>query len=311
MILEVDQVSTEVVANYTVTLSYGGTTKDGPFTEAYGNTTDALFMTVYNSKELKVIVSDYRGNAIDGIASIKWDITHDATIMKEYGGYTGNSKGTNTVTLTLKDGSTTEYMAPAQEFRVAGKYTSAITVDMGINGTISLNAVPTFTVKSKHPTFAIDKISPSGSHKCINSSGSNVTVTSKIDGNTITIYPKSEKTGSGCNTKYTLQEEPKVYLKLTGLGNADNATLTFTSDQDTVRMYSGSSSKSGTQTPTYLWDSSTGESVMRFIGYNDGGSCDDSEPAGTLTSDTKVVLTYGTETYNVAISAITIINNQP
>jgi hypothetical protein len=101
-------------------------------------------------------------------------------------------------------------------------------------------------------------------------------------------------------------------LKFTGLGHATNATLTFTEKGGAaVRLYAGSSSKDGTQTDAFIWDSTTGESVMRFVGYNDAGNCDSSMSAGTLISSDKVIMTYGEETYTVAVSVITIINEKP
>ena len=50
---------------------------------------------------------------------------------------------------------------------------------------------------------------------------------------------------------------------------------------------------------------------MRFVGYNDAGSCDDSKPAGTLVSADAVIFTYGDKTYTVKVDQITIINVQP
>ena len=179
-----------------------------------------------------------------------------------------------------------------------------------------IGSIPQFTVSSVKPTLSINSISPNGQHTTVGADESNKTVTSKIEGNKVTIYANSKVEGSGCNKKGVLTEEPKVTLKLTDIGNAERAILTFMeSSGGTVRMYYGSSSKNGTQTDSYIWEKGGSETVMRFIGYNDAGSCDDSEPAGTLNSMTYIVMEYKngttTETFTVSVSQITIVNVQP
>lgn len=208
---------------------------------------------------------------------------------------------------------------------LAGTYTDNLIITIDDNPSTGLDNIDAveissggydkaaMTVYSIAPRFSIDSITPLGPHTCASENGTK-NVTSKIEGNTITIYAYSEVTGSGCDKKGVLHQEPIVRLKFTGLGMASRATLTFRESNDgEVRMYYGTSSKEGTQTPAYLWDASTGEVVSRFIGYNDAGSCNDSKPAGTLISESAVVLEYtmsdGTvEKFTVAISAITINN---
>ena len=109
--------------------------------------------------------------------------------------------------------------------------------------------------------------------------------------------------------------ETLVRLKFTGLGNANNATLTFTpTTGNEVLLYSGTSSKNGTQTDSFIWDSTTGEVVQRFVGYNDAGSCDSSRTAGTIVSGNSITMVYNDGTkdieFSVAVSPITIINNK-
>lgn len=162
-VFDTHAVTTEVVANYFVTLSYDGQEKTGPFTEVFGSA-EATFMTSHNSKVLAVEVSDYKGRAIGGVDSVKWEITHNAGTMKSYGGYTGEGDRRGPISMELKDGSTTVYEAPVQEFHVAGQYTSTITVMSGGKLIKSLIEVPTFEVRSKKPTVTISAITPTGSN---------------------------------------------------------------------------------------------------------------------------------------------------
>jgi hypothetical protein len=262
-------------------------------------------------------------------------LTYNNSTSQEYGGYTNDALQNNPIKYEVAMSSTnssTFTQAETITLRYAGTYTTKLTFTVNgtsvqvvftVNGkddknttsTIDLkNVLPVFTVSSVTPTVTIDSISPSGKHTSINSSGTQVNVTSGINTqtNTITIYPKGTVTDNGCTKSYNLTEEPKVYLNFNGMGNADNATLTFTeSTGGTVRMYYGSSSKGGTRTDSFVWSKGGAIKVMRFVGYNDGGSCNDSEVAGTLTSNSTLVMSYGEESFNVTVKVITIINKAP
>lgn len=275
-----------------------------------GNTITGDFMDSYTASALTWAIYDWQNKPIDGMTA-SWELNFDGGSVSN-GGYSGATAFKIGETLTAaSDGIT--YTIPSQTYQEAGNYVMTLTYSAG---TYTRTIKCTYSVYSIKPVLSIDDISPKGSHKTVNSSNATTTVTSKIDGNTITIYPNSEVTGSGCNKSGKLNEEPKVYLKLANRGNATTATLTFTeSSGGEVRLYYGSSSKSGTQTNAWTWNSTDADVVMRFIGYNDAGSCDSSVTAGTLTSATTVVLTYGTgdsaKSYTVTVDAITIINNRP
>ncbi len=314
-VFNTEELTTDVVATYQVTLSYDGVIRTAAFPISFGDISTAEFMTSYYSKELNVKVCDYQERAINADVSVNWKIEHDESLMDDYGGYTGDEIKIEPV-LTLKEGSTTIYKADPQEFRVAGRYTSTITVDLGKQGKRDLVEVPTFEVRSKTPELTIYSFSPQGKHTTVNQNNENQDVESKKEGNIITIYSKSRVEVSGCNKNGVLEEEPKVTLKLTGLGNAKSASLVFKEENNgEVRLYSGENSKNGKQTNAYMWDSTTGENVSRFVGYNDAGSCDQSKVAGKLISENIVTMEYetetGIETYAVAVDAITIINNKP
>lgn len=300
-IMETDQVSTEVIASYNITVTYGGAVKNGAFTEVYGSA-ETAFMTLHNSKELQVKVSDYAGRPFDGVKSVTWEITHDAATMKTYGGYTGTGVSTNTITMTLKEGSTTEYVAPAQEFRVAGKYTSTITVDMGTDGTIPVTAVPTFTVESSKASSAAPSAKITAAEYASKSGGSS----SFTDTSTTVYYKEAEE--DACGITYYNYTPAKVTITLSGYGNASGARLEFTTSNSDgkVHLYEYSQRDNGTSTNAYTWTSNG--TCERYMGYwKSDTASDDKTPAGTLKA-TELILTYGGVSYKFDIPDITINN---
>ena len=180
-----------------------------------------------------------------------------------------------------------------------------------------------FVVKSTKPTLTIASFSPDGEHQSPKVTGSNwnptitnPTVNSRREGNTLILYLNATGSKGWFGASISLKGEPKVTLKFTNLGKAENATLIFSeANGGTVHLYEGTSSRAGTRTNQFYWDSSTGEEVLRIVGYIDSGDCSSTTHAGTLNSENKVVLTYKngntTETYNVPTDVITIINQQP
>lgn len=310
--------TTKVVGDLKITHNLNSYGKSANGTIAFSGT----FMQEHKMAGIQFRVTDFEGLAVgDGNVELSFVKVGGTTL--DYGGYSYDGQGIDeTFTLENAVASPTEITGDLT-LRLAGQYNIALTFALGDEritigdeeqpGIEENETVPAvITVSSTKPTLSIESISPEGAHKTVNSSDNTVTVTSKREGNTITIFPDCEVTGSGCNRSGKLNREPKVTLKFTGLGHATNATLTFTEKGGAaVRLYAGSSSKDGTQTDAFIWDSTTGESVMRFVGYNDAGNCDSSMAAGTLISSDKVIMTYGEETYTVAVSVITIINEKP
>lgn len=287
------------ITDKTATVSFG---------KNAAGTTVGEFMDSYTTSQQTWVLADWNDKPVNGM-TVSWEMNFDGD-SKNNGGYTGATPVKNSGTVAAgADGIT--YTIPSFTYQEAGNYVLTLTYSVGsYSGTNKC----TYSVFSITPVLSIEKISPEGSHKTISASKTNTTATSRIDRNTNTIYcyPNAEVTGSGCSQSGKLNEEPKVWLKLTGLGNATQATLNFAvSGGGEVRLYYGTNSKEGTRTSAWTWDASTGESVMRFVGYNDAGSCDDSKPAGTLTSEDRVVLTYNGKSYYVAVSVITIENNRP
>lgn len=335
-----DTVTTEVLATYTIDLYYDAD-GDGTFTDSEKKTEDftvnlsgtkdnpqgTLFQG-YRHNDLKVVVTDYKGRSITGVAGstdplkdsvTKMVIAYDNTTDTTYGGYDGASVPNIDIAMNLSDDGTYLTLVDADTGTAgfqgtnlihSGVYTATITVDVaGLTNTLTVH--PKFTVATKKPTLTIDSISPSGQHSTVNSNKQQITVTSAIQGNNITIYPQATVSTDSCGdvTGGNIQTQPTVKLKLKNLGNAESATLTFTSDASdgAVRLYTRSGSG---QTNAYTWNQSTGEDVTRYVGYYAGG-CSSSNPAGTLTSSNTLVLKVGESTYNVGVSVITIANNAP
>lgn len=308
----------------TVTVDFTSGQQNADFGKT-GDTVTGKFMDSYTISDLTVKITDFEGEAIGG--DLVYTITYKNNTSTAYGGYTNSdlekSSITYVVTLTPDATGTVFTQSEPITLRYAGTYTTTLAFRLNGNeaslsnkGVQVIGSIPQFTVSSVKPTLSINSISPNGQHTTVGADESNKTVTSKIEGNKVTIYANSKVEGSGCNKKGVLTEEPKVTLKLTDIGNAERAILTFMeSSGGTVRMYYGSNSKNGTQTDSYIWEKGGSETVMRFIGYNDAGSCDDSEPAGTLNSMTYIVMEYKngttTETFTVSVSQITIVNVQP
>ena len=281
-----------------------------------GSTVTGMFMDTHTISDLSVKIEDFEHQEIPSISNVTLEYVYGNNSL-QYGGYTStdntldNAKADFTVSLT-KNG-TTYTQTEAKTVKYAGTYTPNlkyyITGEI-VGHTIDATNIA-FAIYSEQPDVYIDSYAPTGTYNTVNSKNNNQNVTSKKEGNTVTVYPNSE-VSSGWWPTGTLHAEAQVWLTLTGLGNADSATLAFKEENNgTVHMYSGSSSKSGKQTIAYTWDKATGETVKRFIGYNDEGNCRNSKWAGTLISDSNVTLVYGTESYNVPVNVITIINKQP
>ena len=189
--------------------------------------------------------------------------------------------------------------------------------------------MPAFTLSTTKPTVTIQAYLPRGQHNSPvgtnNSTASSKQVTSNVDatGKILTIYWKgTAKPGGlfqGFQPVFTLEQEPYVTLRLNGYVSGMRAELSFTTESNngTVHLYSGESSKKGTRTEKYVWDSTTGQDSSRFVGYMDSGNCSSATAAGTLNSGDKLYLYYtvngAEETFEVTISQsdrITIIHNK-
>ncbi len=310
-------------------------------TRTFGNTSSAAFMTSYPLRKANAAGTgyDYEYGAtityagIDlasvglEISNVKLTLTHQGD-NATYGGYTYDTTDSAVVTkmaayrnfeYNLTQNSAGKWIVSDADAAVqlAGTYNYVLTYKLtgvGLAADVSYSYSGTgIRVESVKPSVSITSISPSGTHTSLKVTSAvtadQVSVESKIEGNTATVYQKATKTGKWYNPEYTLVEEPKVTLGLSNMGAATGASMTFTTEANsgTVYMYTGATHTG--QTAAFTW-TPTAQTCMRYIGYNDAGSCNETKVAGTLKSSA-VVLTFDSVYFNVAVDEITIINVQP
>lgn len=247
------------------------------------------------------------------IENAKLILHHNANTSVANGGYSYSNSSDNpnaTVSLDLELKNMKLVLtddAVNKTLRLAGTYYGVVTFDLRIEG---VNAPISFTkefrdsklveVWSVKPTVAISGINPAGPVKVDHGtqSGTQSDETATWNATTATVFfgykYESGACGGGGTHTYT---RPKVTIRLTGKGAAQNVILSFGS---------GSYVYGGTQ-GAYEW-SADGD-CTREIGYLQGTS--ERTPAGTIEAD-KLVLIFNAVEYTVALpegSKITI-NNQ-
>lgn len=330
MVVDISDYTVKVVQTVKVNFTQG---QQGTDFGKSGATVTGAFMDSYEINNLQVKISDFEGQAIGSDVAMK--ITYNNNTSSTYGGYT-NSALANTamvydIAMAADASGTTFTQTTPITLRYAGTYTTTFTFKLnGVSAELTnagiqvAGTLPQFTVSSVKPTVAIQTYKPSGQHDSPKGSNNNTAGTAKVTsgvdatGRKLTIYWEGSASKGLFSPKLTLKQEPYVTLRLTGLGNASRAELSFVeSNNGTVHLYSGTSSKSGTRTDKYVWDSSTGQDASRYVGYMDSGNCSKATPAGTLNSSDKLYMYYtinGTEeTFEFEVSQadrITIIHNQ-
>lgn len=314
-------------------------------TKEFGNNTSATFMTSYPLRKPNAANTGYEYEygaqisfkGIDlsqiglQVSDVKLTLTHKGD-SEALGGYTYD---TGDAAVVEKMKAYTQYAYDLTQnaagkwvvsdadasVRLAGTYRCVLTFKLVGTGENAGTVYATYSVENKEgikvrsvkSSVTISSISPSGPHTSLKVTSAvtadQVNVESKIEGNTAKVYQKATKTGKWYNPKYTLVEEPKVTLRLSNMGAAAGASMTFTTEANsgTVYMYTGGTHTG--QTPSFTW-TPTAQTCMRYIGYNDAGSCNETKVAGTLKSST-VILTFDSVNFTVAVSEITIINVQP
>ena len=323
---------TKVVARTFITFPEG---MSADFGKDANGTVTGVFMQGYTVSGLYVDIKDFEGMPITGVGSVKLEYAY-GNDSATYGGYTSDKLTASVANFSItleNDGSGTRFVqkeditlqyagsyAPTFSFVLSRSGQNSITVSY--SGDALITNTPKFTVNSVKPTVTFQDYKPKGTHNTpvgtSNSSAGTKQVTSGVSGNTLTIYWKGTASKGLFSPKITLEQEPYVTLSLNGMGYATRAELSFIeSNNGTVYMYSGTSSKSGTQTDKYTWDTTTGQNASRYVGYMDSGNCSSSKVAGTLNSDS-ILYMYCTidgkeVTFKVEISQtdrITIIHKQ-
>ena len=272
--------------------------------------------TDYDGKPLY----DDSGNYLISNVSLILEHTGGETGMVEYGGYykDGFIAAEHQVVIPLDsttDGSLFAQSTDAQ-LLYAGKYKTTLSYQIGKNTTaVTVSSTdtanwpengPVFTVRTVKPTVTVDDISPKGNHATVNSNKAQINVTSTMDDYNVRIYPEAVAKEECGTTTGDIITEPTVTLRLTGIGSANSAVLTFTTNIDEMRLYANSG-RNGTD--AYTWDQNS-ETVQRYVGYYAGG-CDEAKAAGILTSSNELVVKVGEDEYLVPITQIIIDNSEP
>lgn len=297
--LEGLNISTRVVATINILFASG---KDKDFRGS--------FMDTHTVSDISVAISDFENKPLENIHDISIVYKYDGS-SEAYGGYTSASilPTDRFATITLvADGSGVDFsQSQPLSLQIAGCYTPFEFSFMIENKIYNYSAeamnlpnnIPMFTVRSDIPTVAIDGISPSGTFTGHNNSGSDVSVTASYTSTDATVYFKCQTNDIPCVGTAHNFTRPSVTIKLTGMGNAETATLSF---GQSVHIYSGS-----TQTDMYSWTANG--TCSRNIGKytSKSGSSDEKTPAGSISANTLVFI-YKNVSYNFSVPKISINN---
>lgn len=134
---------------------------------------EGTFLQEHFSKEVKFVAKDYADQPIENLVGVTWELKHDASMQKEYGGYTlpdGTVKKVNDWTVDHMTVSGGEVFG-TETFTYAGEYTTkGVTLifkqSADTEETYSYKlttGLPKFSVKSTKPTVKISGISPNTS----------------------------------------------------------------------------------------------------------------------------------------------------
>lgn len=314
-----------VVTHINVELTKDGKAYTG---QAFGGTKNnptGSFMQSHTVSGFTVTVRDWNNQPIPGVESVTWSIIYNSATDVAYGGYDKAEQGQLDRPLAQDASDATRYVAADEVFRLAGEYTSTVTV-MAKGAVLKSLTGPAFTVASKKPTVNITAISPANTFTAADvvTEGSGCNQTTTYYEETVTAgYSTDEKTGVQTATVYFSYNvgdyyitqthnftPPTVELQLTGIGSASSAYLTFSRQGGGTdnMLYTDKGGK--TSINTYTWTADN--KVTRYVGYFSGGTGDDTKvAAGTITA-TVLTLEYkngnATETYTVTIPGI-VINN--
>lgn len=255
-----------------------------------------------------------------------------------YGGYTSNNPDyatgllATTLSFTQKSGSSTLYtlssdvvLTHAAEYKpyeftytlVTYNGDETLKNEMVTNCEAKTNGEYTIEVWSKAPNVQISNayhsssaIAAAGKTHYTYDGSTYAQKTSKWSSTEATVYFVASQASAACVTYYNYTP-PKVEIELSGYGNADSATLTFSGGVDN-QLYSapasfGENSVTSGARNAYVW--SADGKVFRWIGYcaNKTGG-DDRTAAGNLSAD-QLVLEYGGYTYTVKLGTSIKINN--
>ena len=254
--------------------------------------------------------------------SVKLTFTYDPSTSYANGYYTVESTTTDAGTVTPLDDYTisislvtTDGQSFVQGDAIYPFYAGVYTVSkleytiMGQSATVEGAKMPVNTpgvvLKSVRPTVSISAITPNKTHTAYDADDNKQTVTSKIDGNTATVYCEKTSTNDG-----KIQTYPTVTLMLQNMGSAESAALVFTANSGDTYMYPNVDMTGG-QTNAFAWTAGT-NTCQRYVGrFKKSGTCSGMTRigAGTLTSSSNLNVVYADMNFEVELSnTITIVN---
>ena len=245
--------------------------------------------------------------AIPELESLKWNIQHNDANRVQYGGYSGPGYGNmESKNLTLKSGTTTDYVAPEVTFDLAGEYTSTITATFNLGQDAEGNPITYSRQVPVEPSFAVYSVAPTVKITSAQYASKDGGASSFTDTAT-TVYYK-EGTEKSCGITYYNYTPADVTIELSGYGNASGAKIEFTTSNadGKVHLYEESQKDDGTATNAYAW--SGNGACIRYMGHWESKTgSDDKTAAGTLTGGV-LVMTHNAKSYTVDIPDITINN---
>ena len=331
---EADQVVTQVVCTIQADLYYNGTKYTSSFTQHFGaeqqsdgtyKVTGALFQAYTPSIEVKITDGSDAAFLDSELTSVVWNITHSATNMLSFGGYTGyNYSQMEPKKMTLKSGETATYVSPAVTMDLAGEYISSVTATFDLGDgkffTYEVPVKPQFNVYSVKPTVTITGVSPAASsHNDIRiytseqptSAGDLSAVTfnsiNRHTSNSAAVYMYALGGGTGLiDTEAAHPYQPKVTLSMSGMStNITSAKMIFA--HSTNSAYDAKFdfvSSNGIYTATSSIGGFT-DGETNIIGVSKWPVI---YPAGTATVNA-VTVVYGGNTFTVNLTdSITISN---
>lgn len=326
-VLKTDELSTEVIATYEISLFYDSKLKESDFTVNLSGTKEnptGTLLQGYTPDVLRISLTDYKGRPINGLtgsgedlskSNTKVVISYDNNTDTEYGSYDGASVANIDVALNLNSEGT-ELTAEMPKMYHSGEYTATVYVDVaGKKETLDVN--PKFTIATKKPTVTISSVSSNAStdryYTTTNPSTQDGMLTGsynkKIDEYSAVVYMYFKENSNRHDEAVTIKY-PTVTLNLSGVPSGHSGvTMVFPNAANsasacTFSFGAGKTTASSSQTA----GNRIGDGINGTIGAWYPDTYPTLYPAGKQTVD-EISLKYGDLTLIVTLSDAVTINN--